>query len=110
MEQRQPSARATLNDFEPGAFDELPQGSKFHTYDPTHPTNAYGECVRTSLYGISAGLNIDYSTITGDLSQANYSSMRSGKLESQEAWKAFSSTFYRRRLHRGFRAVACRWR
>lgn len=77
-----------LNDFEPGAFDELPQGSKFHTYDPTHPTNAYGDCVKTTLYGISAGLNTDYSTITGDLSETSYSSMRSGKLEAQEAWKS----------------------
>jgi lambda family phage portal protein len=82
----------TLNDFEPGAFDELPEGMEFKQYDPTHPTNAYGDCVKTSLYGISAGLNTDYSTITGDLSQANYSSMRSGKLESQEAWKAIQQS------------------
>lgn len=78
----------TLSDFEPGAFDELPAGMEFKEYDPKHPTNAYGDFVKNALYSISAGLNTDYSTITGDLSQANYSSMRSGKLESQEAWKA----------------------
>jgi len=77
----------TLNDFEPGAFDELPAGMSFTPYNPTHPNQVFPDFVRGTLYGISAGLNIDYATLTNDLSEANYSSMRSGKLESQETWK-----------------------
>lgn len=84
-----------LNDFEPGSFDELPDGMKFIPYTPVHPNTAYGDFTKGSLFGISAGLNIDYATLTNDLSEANYSSMRNGKLESQETWKSIQGHMMR---------------
>lgn len=75
------------SDFETGQKDELPPGMSFVPYDPQHPMSQYGDFVKNSLFGISAGLNISYATLTGDLSNANYSSMRAGKLEEQESYK-----------------------
>jgi len=85
----------TFNDFEPHSFDELPAGMTFVPYDPKHPNQAYGDFVKNTLLGISSGLNIDFATLTNDLSNANYSSMRSGKLESQETWKGIQGHFIR---------------
>ena len=85
--------KSTLNDFEPFSFDELPKGTKFIPYDPKHPTDAFSDFVRAKLIGAASGACISYSTLTGDLSQANYSSMRSGKLEEQETWKKWQKHF-----------------
>lgn len=82
-----------LTDFEPGQFDELPPGTEFIPYTPNHPNTSFGPFTTSTLRGIAAGLNIDYATLTNDLSEANYSSMRSGKLESQETWKGIQGHF-----------------
>lgn len=45
------------------------------------PSAGIGEYLRVQLQSIAAGCGATYSMMTGDLSQANYSSMRSGKLD-----------------------------
>lgn len=79
----------------PGSVDILPTGYEFKEYDPQHPAGAFPDFVKMVLLEVSAGLNVAYSTITGDTSMANYSSMRSGKLDEraefrrlQDAWAA----------------------
>jgi lambda family phage portal protein len=83
----------TLNDFEPASFDELPPGMTFVPYQPNHPVDAFEKFIKSTLFGLAAGLDVDYPTLTGDLSQANYSSMRAGKLESQETYKKVQNHF-----------------
>ncbi|MBN9475398.1 MAG: phage portal protein [Burkholderiales bacterium] len=56
-------------------------------------SGGYGEYTRSQLYAVSAGTGVMYSSMTGDHSQANYSSMRSAnmdyrKLIAQEQWLA----------------------
>ena len=77
----------TYNDSSAGSFDELPAGMKFVPYDPQHPMQQYGEFVKNTLFGVSSGMNMSYATLTGDLSNANYSSMRAGKIEEQEGFR-----------------------
>lgn len=77
----------TLRDFEPGSYEELPPGMEFVPYDPQHPNDKVPDFMKQILYGIAAGVEMDYATLTGDQSEANYSSMRNGKLESWETWK-----------------------
>ncbi len=72
---------------ESGSKDELPKGMGFTPYDPQHPTSQYGDFVKNALFGICAGMKVSYATLTGDLSNANYSSMRTGKLDEQEGYK-----------------------
>jgi lambda family phage portal protein len=77
---------AQLSDTEPGQDEQLPAGTEVVPYDPKHPTDAFGEFLKYSLLGISAGSGISYMTLTGDLSQANYSSLRSGSLSERKGW------------------------
>lgn len=77
----------TLNDYEPGQKDEMPAGWTFTAYDPKHPVDAFGDFVKAELLGAAAGMGISYMTLTGDLSQANYSSLRSGTLAEQRGFK-----------------------
>jgi lambda family phage portal protein len=76
-----------LMDFDQAAYEELPPGVKFVPWDPQHPNNAFEAYIRANLHGVSAGLDIDYATLTGDLSQNSFSSTKAGRLEIQEQWK-----------------------
>jgi len=78
---------SVLSDSSPGQNDDLPPGMSFVPYDPTHPTQQYGDFVKNALFGVSAGLELPYMVLTGDLSNANYSSMRAGNIEAQEGFK-----------------------
>lgn len=86
----------TLNDSEPGIKDEMPPGWTFTPYDPTHPTDAFGDFVTSALLGAAAGMGISYMTLTGDLSKANYSSLRSGQLGEQRAFRKIQKHMIRK--------------
>ncbi len=77
----------TLNDFEPGMSDQLPPGMTFTPYDPTHPTQQFGDFVMAMNFEIASGFEVSYATLTGDLRGANYSSMRVGRQEEQQGFK-----------------------
>ncbi len=78
---------ATLDDSQPGQFDELPPGMTFTPYDPTHPTSQYGDFCRHQRLSIAAGMDMSYATLVGDLKEANFSSMRTGWLDERESYK-----------------------
>lgn len=79
---------ATLpTDAAPGTFDKLPKGYTFEGFDPQHPTAAFKEFSGAILRGIGRGLGASYLTMTGDVSAANYSSMRAGLLPERDHWR-----------------------
>jgi lambda family phage portal protein len=86
-------------DAPPGSIVEAPVGYEFETFDPKHPTEAFKDFVGTLLRGISRGLGVSYLTITGDVSAANYSSMRAGLLPERDIWRALQQWMIRS-LHR----------
>ena len=73
---------------EPGVFGALPAGMKFQPWDPTHPTQAYGEFIRSVLHAVAAGLDVSYHNLAADLSAVNYSSARVGELDERDHWRA----------------------
>lgn len=77
----------TLNDYEPGQSDKLPPGMTFTPYDPTHPTQQFGDFVMAMNIEIAAGLNVSYATLTGDLRGANFSSLRAGRQQEQRMFR-----------------------
>jgi lambda family phage portal protein len=77
----------TLDDSEPGQKDELPKGMTFTPYDPTHPTQQYGDFTRDAKLSIAAGLDVSYATLVGDLTKSSFSSMRTGWLDERETYK-----------------------
>jgi capsid protein len=66
---------------------ELPPGQEIQMYDPTFPTQNYGDFVVAVLRALARGLKVSYLTLTGDLRQANYSSMRAGLLPERDHWR-----------------------
>ena len=71
----------------PGTFEQLPNNVKFEAYDPQHPTGAYNYFLRGVLKGAAAGLNVAYTSFTGDLEAVNYSSIRAGLIDERENWR-----------------------
>lgn len=64
----------------PGAIEILPPGKSIEFADPPG-VQGYGEYSSNVLHAIAAGLGVTYESLTGDLSQVNFSSGRMGWLE-----------------------------
>lgn len=89
----------------PGSVEVLPTGYDFVAWDPTHPTNAFPEFVKLILLEVAAGLNVSYPTLTGDTSMANYSSMRSGKIDERDEFRRLQGVWealFLRPVHRAW--------
>lgn len=88
---------------EPGKGTVLPRGVGVESFDPTYPHAQYGDFSKAILRGIASGLNVSYGSISGDLSAANYSSMRVGSIAERDSWMALQSHFNRQLYRRVFR-------
>lgn len=74
---------------EPGAIEILPPGKDVRFADPPK-TDGYGEYTKAALKRIAAGFGVTYETLTGDMSDVNFSSGRMGWIEMQrniESWR-----------------------
>lgn len=77
----------------PGLIEELLPGQEFEGFDPTHPNTAFESFLKTLHLGIARALSISYLTYTGDVSAANYSSMRAGLIPERDHWKVIQDRF-----------------
>lgn len=77
-----------IQEFQPGMFQQLPQGMTFESFDPKHPNTAYGDFVKHILRSVSAGALVSYNALANDLESVNYSSLRSGAKEEQSQWQS----------------------
>ncbi len=64
---------------EPGMIADIGDG-EISFASPSSQT-AFGEVYMTAMQAMAAGAGITYDQLTGDLRQANYSSLRAGKIE-----------------------------
>lgn len=64
---------------EPGMITDVGEG-QVNFANPSSQT-AFGEVYMTAMQAMAAGAGITYDQLTGDLRQANYSSLRAGKIE-----------------------------
>ena len=78
-----------ISEVSPGHLGQLPPGWDFRPFDPEHPNAGFEAFVKAVLRGAAAGLNISYATLTGDLRDVNFSSIRHGVMEERDAWKIF---------------------
>jgi lambda family phage portal protein len=69
------------------SFFELPAGYKVNLPDVRHPTTAFSAFLTEMLRGIASGLNVAYHSLTGDLSNANFSSLRQGASDDRAGWR-----------------------
>lgn len=72
---------------EPGMIDDLPPGKKLVPFDPSSPNPNLPEFVRTMQRSVARGLNTSSYLISGDLADANYSSMRVGMLQQRKQFE-----------------------
>ena len=78
---------------EPGINEILPPGWEFVPYEPKYPDQQYDGFVRATLRGMSAGLGVAFSSLSNDLSDVNFSSIRAGLIEERETWKGLQKLF-----------------
>jgi lambda family phage portal protein len=74
-------------DAAPGTFTDLPFGKTLKSWDPQHPNTAFDGFVRAILRMIASGLGVSYHSLTGDLTQVNYSSIRAGLLAEHDHYR-----------------------
>lgn len=72
----------------PAEWWTLPQGWDVKMLDPGQPTQEFDAFARHLKREIAAGLDVAYASLTGDLSDVNYSSMRAGLLVERDAWQS----------------------
>ena len=89
---------------EPGSMLDLRgQGAQLAMWDPQHPTSAFPDFTRMMSHQVAMGFGISYGTLTGDLSQANYGSLRVGMLDERDHWRRFQQFFVVHVLDRIYR-------
>jgi lambda family phage portal protein len=76
---------------EPGALLDLRGKGHLNLWDPQHPTSAFPDFMRMMSHYAAMGYGISYGTLTGDLSQANYGSLRVGMLDERDHWSRMQS-------------------
>lgn len=69
-----------IEEMTPGMVHTLSPGDKIHTISPTGTLESEPLMIANWMR-IAAGLGLTYDQLTGDLRQANYSSLRAGKIE-----------------------------
>lgn len=76
-----------MTDAEPGAFEELPPGYDFKSFDAKYPTQAFDPFVRSRKKAMAAGLDVAHHNLTGDMEGVNYSSARIAELAERDNWR-----------------------
>ena len=76
-----------ITEAEAGIFEQLPAGTSFTAFDPTHPTSAFKDFNKAILRGIASGLGVAYNSLSSDLEGVSYSSIRSGTIEERDQWR-----------------------
>lgn len=77
----------------PGQIDVVPEGYAFQGWDPDYPHAVYDPFVKAIARTLATGLLVSYHGLTGDLTQVNFSSIRSGTLDEREMWKQLQSWY-----------------
>jgi lambda family phage portal protein len=84
-------AKPLIFDMEPGLVKQLAEGQGVETFNPNHPNAAFGEFVKSQLRAAAAGAGVSYSSLTGDLSEVNYSSIRQGLMDERDGYRTLQA-------------------
>jgi len=82
----------------PGELPHLDPGEEFTPFDPTHPSDSFDPFLKSIFRGLARAASMSNLTFTGDLAEANYSSMRAGLLPERDHWRMLQNVLSRR-LH-----------
>ena len=72
-----------IDSFTPGELLDI--GTReLQEYNPAYPNGEFDAFTKASMRSLAAGLGISYASLSGDLTEVNYSSIRQGSLEERE--------------------------
>lgn len=77
-----------IQETSPGQFGILPEGYELVQFSPEHPVTAFKDFVSAALKGIASGLNVAHATLSSDLTEVNYGSIRAGLIEERDHWRS----------------------
>lgn len=80
---------------EAGSWWELPYGVEPVPFNPTYPEAEFDPFAKAMLRGISSAIGCSYMSLTGDLTDANFSNMRAGQNVENENWMQIQSFMIR---------------
>jgi lambda family phage portal protein len=80
--------RPVNQEVQPGTLMVAPAGWKLDQFKSDSPNQNWPEFAKNQLQRACAGLDAAYSTISGDLTGANYSSLKTGRSEEQSTYRA----------------------
>lgn len=72
---------------EPGMSSIIPMGYELKEYNPAYPNEVFDPFVKAVLRKLATGLLTSYHSLSGDLTQVSFSSIRQGTLDDREQWK-----------------------
>lgn len=75
-----------LMDFDPGTITKLGEDEEFIGFDPAYPNDAYVPFTKKGQRDVGAGMDISYASLSGDMSDVNYSSIRYGGQDEREGF------------------------
>lgn len=80
----------------PGVGWELDPGQEIQSIDMNHPNDAFTAFLDVIYRGLARTASMSHLTFTGDLTKANYSSMRAGLLPERDHWRVLQNITARR--------------
>jgi len=83
----------------PGTIEELAPGKDIVFSNPPGVHDSYRDYISSVLHGIAAGLGVSYESLTGDLSEINFSSARMGWLEMHRNFECWRQTVINPKLN-----------
>ncbi|MCR4330069.1 MAG: phage portal protein [Candidatus Roizmanbacteria bacterium] len=87
-----------IKNVQPGETFVVPQGYDYEKFDPAFPSGSEGPFTQGILQGVSSGLNVDYPTLSSNLSNVNYTSTRHGLLDARAGYKVLQRFYRQNRL------------
>jgi lambda family phage portal protein len=86
----------------PGTFDTLPEGYDIKSVDSKYPNEMYDSFTKAILHRLASGCDLAYHSLNSDLSEVNFSSIRSGELEMRDNWMKIQNFIIGKYLKRTF--------
>lgn len=80
----------------PAGIHYMRRGEKINSVVPAQPTAAYKDFEQSHLRGEASGFGMSYETFTGDLTNANYSSLRQGQVNERAEFRQDTDLFIRK--------------
>ena len=85
-----------------GTFDTLPEGYDVRQLTSAYPNEMYDSFTKAILHRLASGCDLAYHSLNSDLSEVNFSSIRSGELEMRDNWMKIQNFIIGRYLKRTF--------